>query len=311
MAIYLYNDGGGPKILTEGNAIAVHEDCCCDEGGACYLLRPCPNGDNTCNSCSPPISDIMYVTISGLGDPQVPDGDYAVTHLSTCIWSFDVSGVGDLVIVEYIGGNWLVRAGGSGAWIYMPSPLCDPQGSTGGGQYVNFAGAGGDVSVSLSSSSTTIFPTDIVVTDSVTPGQVIKYSGTCYEVIAEVPCPGTEITMGTYEVFDSCEMCLDNCSACDPPLPSSFTLEIDGFLDSGYFVDIDGTFTCEYWGTNDFGDCYYFSELADSAFGADWYWALVNSGGSWRVPLVQQWRLWGCMPTPMLPFSAERLWQFR
>lgn len=38
MAIYLYDDGTGAKILTEGNAIATAEACCCNQ-----TPSTCPN----------------------------------------------------------------------------------------------------------------------------------------------------------------------------------------------------------------------------------------------------------------------------
>ena len=65
------------------------------KAGTGHLVNDCP--DNTCNSCSPPIPDTLYVTFSGLGGTFAAwNGKHAVPWSGHCSWQdreigYDVS----------------------------------------------------------------------------------------------------------------------------------------------------------------------------------------------------------------------------
>ena len=59
--------------------------------------------ENNCNSCDPPIPDILYMTFSGLGgDFAALNGTHALEWLSGCGWKKDVSGGYLFLNVRYV-----------------------------------------------------------------------------------------------------------------------------------------------------------------------------------------------------------------
>jgi hypothetical protein len=168
-------------VEEEGGAYSSLEDCEADcwepawhcsgapsytcsevEGGEFSSLAACQaacHGPlNTCNSCSPKISDTLYVTISGLGGTLASlNGKHTLHWYSGCVWATSgyptLPAVG-LSWVSAGGGRWTVSATKAAGclfnWVYTGAHGCHPE--TGGYVYSTCTATGCSDSASCTKS---------------------------------------------------------------------------------------------------------------------------------------------------------------
>jgi len=264
MAIYLYDPGTGAKILTEGNAIATHEDCCCGGASTCYKLRECGQDSNTCNTCDPPIPDTLYVTFSGLGGDFATynNNTYTLTWSSGCEWTGSPGG-GATLSLTWVTSAWDIQLGiDIDCYFDMDGPTtsCNPA----GGYTLDGCGAGDCVSTSSCTSSTgataTVSLTDtssstlgtgeICVDDDLSTysyGDVLYYNSKCYYFVGEMTCTGSPTTMTSWVDFADCDACDVTCNSCSPALKSAYSVEV--YFSWSPFNAWNGTYTVTWDGS--------------------------------------------------------------
>lgn len=287
--IYLWDDGlgGGAQILVDAAAIAAAEACCCGGGPTCYLLRTCsaaeaidPN-DEFLIGCGP-LPIVVSATINGVTRNLVASVTYTMTY-------GDLGGVCAFTqgLDEwYLTWNYTGLPGdGTGTWqlvnntagILMNGPVdtpCDPVGAyTDGGGNNGSIAAGDDLVCEYLCENDFVTNTDLSA--EFAAGNIIKNgpSGYCYNIVCAYSCDdgysGSLYSAGPLTVgwaaYDSCNMCVDLCSACDPPMASSIPIEvgevIPGILSGLYTLavgDILGNYTLTYDGSDKegFGSSY-------------------------------------------------------
>lgn len=282
--IYIY-DG---KILVEGANIATDAACCCADN--CYLLRRCDT-DGFCTDCDvggedanmPMLLDIVH---SGTTYYMLANFQYDCRYWDVA--AFD-KGINE-VDLYWDGLNWQLSINFTPIGTGGTDP-CDPTGTFGA------------ATVSIGDEARCeYFPDSDIVTNTdlsaeFAGGKIIKITSTgfCYKIICEIACsaqsaggPYDWYTAGplpAHTIWDSCNMCIDNCASCNPALPSTITAEFNDtiwleFPDPAFA----GSFNLEYQGINDSGWCVWSAFIYNGGAPAeDHYWCLVNDGVNWKI----------------------------
>lgn len=309
MAIQFYNG----KVLFGDSAglntdkVAMDPACCCSTE-ACWQLRPCDDvtvPTNTCNGCStaipPDLPDTMYVKLEGLtGDMSGYNNVYPVTFVTGCTWEGSPGGGASLTL-SWGFVKWDVQIALSPS-CYVdfggPNTPCDARGGYtksgcgDGGCSVPMCTANPTATVSHVNPVTPVLgPNDIIVTDNLTTqfaaDTIIKYDGVCYVIMGQTACPGSEITMGTWEEFVDCATCEagcwllrrcdklpTDCATCTPRLADTYKVVLDGMYDPAD----NGTYYLDYFPPPD--------EFSNPC-------AWTNGLGLWLEYITDKWYVYG------------------